>query len=474
MSRQAKARQFASPALFAAAAAIPAALAWAEPPTGDDVRQLLDEVRRQREEIRTLQAEVATLRGMNDEQWLTERRAQEIRALVSDVLNDAGTRESLLQGGMTAGWDENFFMSSADGRFLLKIDGQMQFRWLFNHTNDPDRWRQGFENTRTKLTFRGHVFNPDLTYLVRMDVTRNEPELVTGLFFLQDAWVRWQMNNDWSIRAGQFKVPFNREELVSSAYQLAVERTVLNESLNLGRTQGVEMAFAGEHFRFSFVTGDGGTDNVGGFGLIEPGGKAINTNALLADVEFAVHGRGEWKLAGAWDQFSDFTSPIGEPFALMLGAAAFYQKGEHGEAAASRTEEDWWGYTVDLSAEFGGANLYAAWIEHRIETPTFDVKGYGFVVQGGVYITPKWEVFGRYEWGKLTTNLADTFFDTLSIITAGVNYYIDGHDAKLTVDVGYSMREIDSAWDTDIAGWRTDAAGSEGQYVVRVQLQLLF
>ncbi|MCL4211242.1 MAG: hypothetical protein KJZ68_11320, partial [Phycisphaerales bacterium] len=93
---------------------------------------------------------------------------------------------------------------------------------------------------------------------------------------------------------------------------------------------------------------------------------------------------------------------------------------------------------------------------------------------GGVYITPKWEVFGRYEWGKLTTNLADTFFDTLSIITAGVNYYIDGHDAKLTVDVGYSMREIDSAWDTDIAGWRTDAAGSEGQYVVRVQLQLLF
>ena len=38
--------------------------------------------------------------------------------------------------------------------------------------------------------------------------------------------MRWQINNEFSFRFGQFKVPFNREELVPSQYQMAVERTL--------------------------------------------------------------------------------------------------------------------------------------------------------------------------------------------------------------------------------------------------------
>ena len=46
---------------------------------------------------------VAELKAASDDDWLTERRAQEIRGLVEDVLADADTRASLLQDGMTAG-----------------------------------------------------------------------------------------------------------------------------------------------------------------------------------------------------------------------------------------------------------------------------------------------------------------------------------------------------------------------------------
>lgn len=42
-------------------------------------------------QVRALQVEVAQLRAAGEEPWLTERRAQEITALVHDVLADAAT-----------------------------------------------------------------------------------------------------------------------------------------------------------------------------------------------------------------------------------------------------------------------------------------------------------------------------------------------------------------------------------------------
>ena len=55
------------------------------------------------------------LKGDN---WMTEERAEEVRSLVRDVLADADTRASLLQSGMTAGYDDGFMIGSTDGNFL--------------------------------------------------------------------------------------------------------------------------------------------------------------------------------------------------------------------------------------------------------------------------------------------------------------------------------------------------------------------
>jgi len=463
-----------------------------------DVRALLEEVRQQREEIESLRGEVGELRAQTGDNWLTEQRAKEIRTLVADVLADADRRSSLLQNGMTAGWDDNFFLASPDGRFLLQIDGQMQFRWIQNYQEDVrgvDSFRSGFENTRSKLTFRGHIFSPDLTYLLRYDITRNEPGLVNGIAFLQDAWMRYHLNNDFSVRFGQFKLPFNREELVSSARQLTVERSLVNESVNIGRSQGIELAWARQNQRSSIAISDGGLDNLGGFGLVDPGGEPLNEAALVRDVEIALTGRHEWKLAGTWEQFDDFTSPVGDSFGLLVGVAGHFQTGERG--TIGEDEEDWYAATFDVSAEWGGANAFFAFIYHHLDSPDLvardldegEVDVYGIVGQGGLYFTPKLEVFAGYEWGQLQTTAttsrgtrrdgtarrrAGIAFDTLNVATVGVTYYIDGHDAKWTTDFGVGFTEVDTAFDSDIAGFRTDQDDMQFQIVFRTQFQLLF
>ncbi len=412
--------------------------------------------------------------------WMTTARAEEIRNLVHDVLADADTRSSLMQDGMTAGWDEHFFLASQDGRFLLQLAGQMQARYIWNFQEEGDEYRAGFENTRTKLFFKGHVFSPDWTYLVEGSFSRDGgggtnggSNTSGGEFQLQDAWVRHHLDNQWSVRVGQFKLPFNREELVPSASQQVIERSLVNENTNMGRSQGIELLWHGDTWRVALATSDGGDDKLGGFGSLA-GGTPENTPALDEDVEYSFTTRIEALLAGSWSQFADMTSPPDDPYGLLIGLAAHVEEEEFGTGFGSaRDETRWFGITTDVSAEFGGANIFSSFVYHYIDSPSFgQMHFYGFVGQAGLYVTPKVEIYTRFEWGKF--DIESVNFTDLYAITFGSNYYLEGHDIKLSADIGFGISQIDSPWDSDIAGWRTGGSGSEPQVVIRTQLQLLF
>jgi hypothetical protein len=444
------------------------AAAPAESPSLDE---LLERVERLEQDKAEMADEIDELRAQVGDDWLTERRADEIRSLVADVLADADTRASLLQGGMTAGWDEHFFLASPDGRFRLQLDGLLQTRWIWNYHDEPDRYVHGWELPRTRVTFRGHVFSPDITYLVRGDWARDGGEDT-----LLDAWVRYHLNDQLSVRFGQFKLPFNREELVGPAYQQAIERSLVNESLNIGRSQGIEFTYTDRSNRFSLATSDGATDDFLGGGLT--GNDPANSIWSDSDVEWAFAARYEQLVAGSWDQFAQLTSPPGEPFGLMWGVGGHVQRGEYtGAPSAARNEDRWFGLTADVSAEFGGANLFGSIIYQYYDDAQFGIFNvYGIVLQGGTYFTEKLEGYARFEYGHVSDDIPFDFTD-LWLLTIGANYYIDGQDLKLSADIGFGFDQVDPAWGSSgsIAGWRVDlGSGADPQVVFRTQFQLMF
>ncbi len=428
------------------------------PAAGDEVQQLRATVQALQEQVKQLKASAA------DDQWLTEHRASEIRALVHEVLADADTRASLLGSSITAGWDNGFKIGSSDGNFLLKIGGQIQVRYVYNHSDespdlDGDQHRAGFEVRRSKIEFAGHVVDPSWTYKVKGAFDRSD-----GAFNLEDAVITKKLGGGWSVSVGQFKPPFLREELVSSSKQLAVDRSLVNEERNQDFAQGVTIAYAGDVLRASAMYHDGfGSDNTGWH---------------LADTEFALTGRAEALLAGSWKQFDDFTSFRGDDFGFMIGAAAHYQKGEYGFAGAppaplsgtftAGMEETEFMWTVDASVEFGGANLFAAVVGRHLDVA--DADRIGFVLQGGAFIVDDWELFGRYEWYDFDA----PGVEDLSVVTVGVNKYFAKHALKWTTDLGYGINRVDPTFGSTGVGWRGDAAEADGQVVFRSQLQLLF
>jgi len=439
------------------------------PPTARaDESQTVDELRTL---VRDLKDEVDALKARDDDNWLTRKRSEEIRALVHDVLADADTRASLLQSGAMAGYDKGFFISSADGNNLLKLSGQMQVRFAYSSTDDgdtsqdSDRW--GFENRRTKLTFAGHVVDPSWKYEVTGAFDRSGGPGGGGTFGLEVAEIKKDLGDGWAIRFGQFKAPFLREELVSSKRQLAVERSLVNEEFNQDYSQGIELSYAADAWRMAVMYGDG----------FAPGGAGSrNTSFLVADTEYAFTGRAEFLFAGSdWKQFDDFTSWRGEEFGALVGVAAHYQKGEFGTVAgpdATTAETEFLGLTGDVSLEFGGANLYAAVVYRNLDTEATGVEldQWGFVVQGGVFLNEDWEAFARYEFGDEDAAGAGD----LSVVTVGVNRYWARHALKWTTDVGFALDAVESIWSTSGAGHRTDGADEDGQLVIRSQFQLLF
>lgn len=257
----------------------------------DRMQREMDALREQNERLakglqdmqrqnQSLETSLSELQAQNGEKWLSEQRAAEIREVVSDVLADSATRSSLQAAQMTGGYDKGFFLASPDGNFKLKLGGQLQARWAgsFYSTRDDNilnmnpgaasnrgtaaasvptrgsfrKSADGFEIRRMKLDFSGHVVDPSWQYRVVMIYDRvsavgtpsNSAYLggvgaAGGAAGVEDAYVRKDLGNGFALWGGQFKAPFLKEELTSSKYQLAAERSLVNYMFTTKFTQGV-------------------------------------------------------------------------------------------------------------------------------------------------------------------------------------------------------------------------------------------
>jgi len=234
-------------------------------------------------------------------------------------------------------------------------------------TQGIERNARGFGVPRAKLEFSGHVVDPSWQFMIvgafEQQATQGAfgqvgsanggsgvfanggsmgPVYANGSysgnysggngslgsrFGLEDAYVRKVLDDNWSIRVGQFKSPLLREELVSSKYQLAVERSLVNQFFSTGYSQGIELTFVNDCFRVmgSFNDGGGNTNTTSTIGNSSNGGNWT---------EYAVTGRVEWKAMGSWSQFDSFSSPNGSATGILLGAAVNWQRGGGGQPYA--------------------------------------------------------------------------------------------------------------------------------------------
>lgn len=369
---------------------------------------------------------------------------------------------ALAASAPAAGHDGSaFYVGSDDGAFKLKVGGMLQFRYVVNFRDEPtdtgEELTNGFQARRTRLEFSGNVINKQTTFMVQTDFNRNG-----GTATILDGWVRHEVAEGWALRFGQFKAPLLREELVSGKRMLAADRSITNGVFTQARSQGVQLEYDGDRARVAAAFTDGL--------------NTLNTDFdASSEADYALTGRVDLRLKGDWKQFADFTSWRGSEFGAMIGLAGHWQSG--GDTGAT-VDTDLLEYTADVSLEGDGWNAFAAFIGRSTDSEASgDFDDFGVVVQGGVFLTNKTELFARYDI-VMPDDSRDSGDDDFSTITAGINHYFieKSHAAKLTVDVLYFL---DAQADSSSIVSRSTGVGllpdaENGQVAARVQFQLLF
>lgn len=360
-------------------------------------------------------------------------------------------------------------VTSADGRFRLETRARVQIAWEVRR-EAVEGWGQEARLRRARLQLAGHMFSEDTRFKFELAVSpndlgvRNNLEASDGLpraSPLLDFYIDFRQLRDLQVRVGQYKIPSNRERVMSSGDLQLVDRSLFNSEFTLDRDVGFDLRstdFLGldllRYYAGVYIARGRGARGFDDFGML-------------------YLGRIEVLPLGTFDDYSqaDFerTGPR-----LSIGAGYAYidraprDRGTLGTAPADGGTTDTQHVYADVMFKWAGLSLLGEFgYRHGDRRPgdlvdemgvpipvTAPRTGLGANVQAGFLIPHiPVEIAGRY---ALVRRLGDSSLGDSNELTAGVSYYPGRHPYKVQID--YSR-----LWDD---------AFQVGDHRLRVQLQV--
>ena len=409
--------------------------------------------------INALQAQIDQLKA----ERLAEHQRQE-QATTQQVIQDADHRAPNLDlEHLSASYSNGrFIIRSDDGNFLIHPWLQFQFRQTTDYRQDAvrkataDDTQSGFEVRRLKFGFDGNLFSPDLTYLFQFAVDRH-----TGNVQLEQAFAKYQFDGTpFAVRAGQFKDPLDHEQLAASRFFPAIDRSLVDDTF--ANAEGFIKGVSAIYDPGAFIRGEA---------AFTGGLKNFNTNfeqfpTVGIPTNWGAAGRVEFKPFGGWRDYEQITAYGIRRNTLVFGAGADYTETGHSDALV---------HVVDAQYQsLSGLSVYAAYLGRYTKHTTaklVDTYDPTARFQVAWALGEHWEPYGRYEYIHFDgREFAAHTQTTVHVITGGVNYYLYGTSAKVSLDVSYLPNGAPLADD----GFGILIDNGHNEVVARAQLQIVF
>jgi hypothetical protein len=463
----------------------------------------------QQKQIEALEQQVAAAAQAD----MNAARVDQMKQQIREILSEKEFRESLMPSTVQAGYDKGFFIKSSDEKFMIKLNGQFQFRWTYYGTRDENRYlspgarrndRAGFDWSRLRFRFSGYAYSKDLTYLLELDQSTTGGLDTTMLY----AWVNYRIVDEFQIKAGTFRLASTRADFASTSMMQFPEYPMMNAVFGLNRGTGVRLwgkLFQGRGEYYLDVVNS----------LVSATTQTITTDETrLAnghDNNPAIVFRTIWSIlagqcdhpeddAGMSDEMTDMamhTSPawnVGFHYAytedwqdgtlsIPFARRTFFRDGGFGVTSSEGLQIHQFG--LDSGFKYQGFSILGEYVirlldvrdaAHAPFTPLFLLTGddstnaqQGAYVQCGYFLPipgleRKLEVVGRVGGVSALAGGQEGTWD----YGGGLNYYIQGHKVKLQTDV---TKVSESA----IANPTYSLANVNDDVLVwRVQLQVAF
>ncbi len=124
-----------------------------------------------------------------------------------------------------------------DRQGAFSAEARFRFQSLFIFQNDIVG-----QIRRLRLRVRGYVVKREWLYGIQLGFSRQDMDWDTSAYpnVLRDAWVRWEPSTAFHLQWGLFKLPGNRQRVVSSGEMQFIDRSISNRTFTLDRDFGVQ------------------------------------------------------------------------------------------------------------------------------------------------------------------------------------------------------------------------------------------
>ena len=463
--------------------------AWVLPAAAADpnaeVGQLKEEVKKLLKRIEELEKKQSQTEAKTIE---TEKKAAEAK-----------------KGGLQAGYDKGFYIKTPDENFLLKTNIFVQFRYTFldfdrkvNANNE--NWSNFFVR-RARVFFTGNAPNKDWTYYFHIQL---EPQSAVNL---HDVYVTWKKYPYAQIQFGRAKIPYGLHFWQSASLLNGVERSILSGETDADGKDDTRK-WPGGNANFQVSTEDSITKYpVGGFNLFRSQGVQLQGDInLFGQDGFLQYWAGVYNGRNTKGSPNLDSNPlwVGRISVNPFGKYNLLQQGDldysktpkvcflisgfsntdrltkyrsnttdadndgYGDSESAIYDIKGTGYNIAGLFRYRGFSTDAEYGYDRLEQKRsggYIWDRFGYRVDTGYFLIPKkFEVVARHAYVErlkdntkeksLSSGLGLVSFnggqfnaieDNLREYTVGLNYYLHGHNLKLSVDYSYLMRELTPA-----------------------------
>lgn len=364
-------------------------------------------------------------------------------------------------------------IASGDNAFALYFRPRVQLRLAIARDGSDNDVTLAFMIRRARLAMTGHMFGEDLKFKAELAFSPNDVGIKNGaptLSPLLDWYVHSAHFRDFNVRAGQYKVSYSRQRVVSSGNLQLVDRSLAQGEFNLDRDVGAEV-FSKDVLGLKMFRYSAGIHIGEGRDAFVPGDLGL---LYLARAEFLPLG---WWSGTFKDDYKEVDLERRTRPQVSLGMAYGFldeakgNRGIKGSTPADGGTTDTHNVTADLMAKWYGFSLFAEGFgrygtrnpgtekdENGDDIPIEVARnGIGASVQAG-YLVPvvDLELAGRY---SLVRPVLDSSLKGSDEVGLGFSYYFGGHSLKIQTDVSHRFS------DYDLVGGRTE---------FRTQLQAAF
>ncbi len=378
----------------------------------------------------------------------SESSPQPVRKLIS--------RPRAFYNFLKSHYDDGLVFETKRGNFRVRYKTLIQLQFsLTDNNNDTDT---DLFFRRLRMKFDGYVFRPWLKYVLQLsrdNVKLGQGGDSSGVEF-KDFYVDAVYFGKIFPRIGQFKVPFNREQLNSGTALLLVERSIVNSEFSLGRKIGGGLyGILGSHLAYgTAVFTSPATDDTAD-------ASSIDSETIAARVQLNFggtleYGSGGFPIGGDYAIVPDFTkAPVSVLGAALVYLPALSVKENDGDSGAliqrfielGIEKGNVVSITGDAAYKLPMFNVEAAYLGRWIEPEiggTETVYDQGFRVQTGIFMVPDLiEIAGRwafvdYDTSPAEAGVGEVLRDDSSELTTGINYYISKSN-KWKLQLSYSF-----------------------------------